>query len=158
MITDRLRHNKNVFTNALWVKIYVKESPPSFFFFARFARAFSTVWESLEQAIERQPSIDRSGINVVYTLWLDQFQASPPPPPGYLSGIFSLLIPTVGYLTKQVSPGVTVGGALISSDFKSSNWFHSNMCKYLHNCFHLQIRDHKKKNVHGLWKSCSFSC
>ena len=25
-------------------------------------------------------------------------------------------------------------------------------------CFHLQMRDERKKNIHSTWKSCSFSC
>ena len=56
----------------------------------------------------------------------------PPPPPASRS-FFHFSFPT-----PRRSPG---GGhcqkQLALSDFKSSVWFHSNMCKYLHNCFAL---------------------
>ena len=53
-----------------------------------------------------------------------------------------------GALSKQLGP----------SDFKSSIRFHSNVCKCLHNCFHLRMGDDRKKNMHGTWKSNSSSC
>ena len=49
-------------------------------------------------------------------------------------------------LPKKVSPGEGHCQKQLSlSDFKSSIWFHSNRCKYLHKCFHLRTRDDKKR-------------
>ena len=77
----------------------------------------------------------------------------PPRPAGHLSGIFHFTFPTMGHLPKKVSPGVGYCRKQLGiSEIKSSIWFHSNICKYLHNCFHLRTRDDRKKNVHGTEK------
>ena len=54
-------------------------------------------------------------------------------------GIFSLLVPHGGAF--EVSPGMGhCQKQLGLSEFKKSMWFHSNRCKYLHNCFHLRTK------------------
>ena len=81
-----------------------------------------------------------------------------PLPPGICQALFHFSFPTVGHLPKKVRPGVRhCQKQLGLSNFKSRLWFHSNVCKYLHSCFHLRTWDHKKKNKHGTWKRCSFS-
>ena len=70
-------------------------------------------------------------------------------PPRQLLGIFSLLRPHSGALGEgQLGGGTLSKRKLGLSDNNSSIWFHSSMWKYLHNCFHLQTRNDRKKNVH----------
>ena len=83
---------------------------------------------------------------------------SPLIPPGLCWAFFHFFSCTVGHLLKIFSPGVGIVKNKSKSDFRSSIWFHSNMCKYLYNCLHLRIRDDRQRNVPGAWNSFSFSC
>ena len=72
----------------------------------------------------------------------------PPPPRAFVRNFFTSPLPRWICQRRSTRGGGIVKNNFILSDFKSSIWFHSSMCKYLHNCFKLQTRDQRKKNVH----------
>ena len=77
------------------------------------------------------------GTGFAKILWTHLFLARyiprpphPPPPPGHLSGTFSLLLPHGGEFAKEGQPwSGALSKQLCLSDFKSSIWFLFNMCK-----------------------------
>ena len=82
---------------------------------------------------------------------------SPHVPPVYLLGIFTLLLPHGGAFPK-VGPGVGHCQKQLSpSDFKSS-MVPLQHVQIFAQLFYLRTWDDRRKNVHGTWKSCSFSC
>ena len=87
-------------------------------------------------------------------------RAHPPPPPrAFVGHVFTSPSSRWG-ICKEGQPGSEASSKTTRfSDFnKSSIWLHSNMCTFLHNCFHLRTRNGKKKNVQGSCKRCSFNC
>ena len=58
-------------------------------------------------------------------------------------------LPHGGTFAKRQPGGGALSKTTQSFGLYGSIWFQSNMCKHLHNCFHLRTRDDRKRNVHG---------